>query len=370
MTAAPTEKLISADSHVNPPPDLWQRDVPASLKDRVPRVESTADGDVWVVDGQTSIIPGLSFMAGREHKDYRIRIAYKEMRPGSWDAKARLADMDQDGIWIDVLYGGGPTRYKDPALRKWCIARYNDWLFELERASGGRLIGVPLLPVDDPAETVAEAKRVLAMGARTVQVDAFPDNLGSPHYSDQVWEPLWSEVAAAGVPLAFHIQGPRLMQLQRLFDPTPGVREAFISLAPMGISELIAELIFCGVCQRHPNFKFIVVETGIGWLPYFLDRMDATFKKHRFWTQSVITEPPSTYWFRQGHATFIEDHPGVKLRHEAGLDNILWSSDYPHSDSTWPHSREVVEEHFGKVPADERAKVVYGNAARLYRIAA
>jgi predicted TIM-barrel fold metal-dependent hydrolase len=201
-------------------------------------------------------------------------------------------------------------------------------------------------------------------------VDAFPDNIGAPHYSDPVWEPLWAALEAAEIPLAFHIQGPRGMQLARLYEPTPGVREAFISLAPLGISELIAQLIFCGVCQRHPGFRFVVVETGIGWLPYFLERMDATFEKHRFWTRSIITERPSTYWYRQGHATFIEDHPGVKLRREAGLDNILWSSDYPHSDSTWPRSREVIAEHFAGVPAAERQKIVAGNAARLYRIAA
>ena len=366
---AEAERLISADSHVNPPPDLWQRDAPAKLRDRVPRVETTPEGDVWVVDGKSSVIPGLSFMAGREHKDFQIRVAYKEMRPGSWDPKARLADMDQDGIWIDVLYGGGPTRFDDPELRAWCTQRYNDWLFELERASGGRLLPVPLLPINGSiAEAIAELGRVAKQGARAVQVDAFPDNVGAPHYSDPAWEPFWSALEDTAIPLSFHIQGPRGMQLARLFDKTPGVREAFISLAPMGVSELIAELIFCGVCERHPGFSFVVVETGIGWIPYFLERMDGTFKKHRFWTHSIIKEPPSTYWFRQGHATFIEDHPGVKLRHEAGLENILWSSDYPHSDSTWPRSREVVAEHFADVPARERDLVLSGNAARLYRV--
>jgi predicted TIM-barrel fold metal-dependent hydrolase len=362
------ERLISADSHVNPPRDLWQRDAPAALRERVPRVETTADGDVWVTDGKTTSIPGLSFMAGRPHQDYQIRIQYKDMRPGSWDVKARLEDMDRDGIATDVLYGGGPTRFDDPQLRRWCIGRYNDWLFQLERQAPGRLIGVPLLPVNTVEEARAELGRVLALGARTVQVDAFADSVGAPHYSDPAWEPFWAEVAAAGVPLAFHIQGPRGMQLQRLYDPVPGVREAFISLAPFGIGELIAQLVFCGICQRHPTLQFVVVETGIGWLPYFLERMDGTFKKHRFWTKSVISEPPSFYWYRQGHATFIEDHAGVKLRYEAGLENVMWSSDYPHSDSTWPRSREVVEEHFGGVPDVERKKIVHENAARLYRL--
>ena len=156
------------------------------------------------------------------------------------------------------------------------------------------------------------------------------------------------------------------MQLARLFDPTPGVREAFISLAPLGVSELIAELIFCGVCQRHPRFNFIVVETGVGWIPYFLDRMDATFKKHRFWTKSVITEKPSEYWYRQGHATFIRDLVGVAERHRAGLHNIMWSTDYPHSDTTWPKSREALAAHFDGVPDAERALIAGGNAAKLY----
>ena len=362
--------LISADSHVNPPRDLWQREAPAKLKERVPRVESTPEGDVWVVDGRATAIPGLSFMAGREHQDYQIRIFYKDMRPGSWDVKARLADMDRDGIAVDVLYGGGPTRYEDPELRRWCIGRYNDWLFELERQAGGRLVGVPLLPVNTVEETLAELRRVLAKGARTVQVDAFADNVGAPHYSDPAWEPLWAAVAEAGIPLAFHIQGPRGQALQRLYDATPGVREAFISLAPLGIAELISQLIFCGACERHPNLHFVVVETGIGWIPFFLERMDGTFRKHRFWTKSIIKETPSAYWYRQGHATFIEDHPGVKLRHEAGVENVLWSSDYPHSDSTWPRSREVVAEHFADIPDRERDLIVSGNAARLYKLPA
>ena len=129
-------KLISADSHVNPPPDLWLRDAPARLEDRVPRVESTPEGDVWVVDQKASPVQGLTFMGGRDYKDYTPRVAYREMRPGSWDPQARLADMDQDGIWADVLYGGGPSRFDEPELRAFCTQRYNDWLFELERASG------------------------------------------------------------------------------------------------------------------------------------------------------------------------------------------------------------------------------------------
>src|SRR5256885_3562899 len=168
-------KLISADSHVNPPPDLWLRDAPARLKDRVPRVESPPEGDVWVVDQKASPVQGLTSMGGRDYKAYTPRVAYKEMRPGSWDPKARLADMDQDGIWADVLYGGGPSRFDEPELRAFCTQRYNDWLFELERASGGRLLGLPPLPLNrGGAGACAPPRRRAEQGGPGAAVGALP----------------------------------------------------------------------------------------------------------------------------------------------------------------------------------------------------
>jgi predicted TIM-barrel fold metal-dependent hydrolase len=160
--------------------------------------------------------------------------------------------------------------------------------------------------------------------------------------------------------------GPRGMAIARLYDPTPGEKETFISLANISMTELIASLVFTGILQRHPKMRFVIVESGIGWIPYFLERMDQTFTKHRFWTKSVITDKPSSYWYRHGYATFIEDHAGVAERHRAGLDNIMWSTDYPHSDTTWPRSREVLEAHFKGIPETERRKITCDTAARLY----
>ena len=135
---------------------------------------------------------------------------------------------------------------------------------------------------------------------------------------------------------------------------TSFVKETFIALANISMTELIASLTFTGILDRHPTLNYVLVECGIGWIPYFLERMDQTFNKHRFWTKSVITEKPSTYWYRQGFATFIQDLAGVAERHRAGLKNIMWSTDYPHSDSTWPKSREALTAHFADVPAAER----------------
>jgi len=170
--------------------------------------------------------------------------------------------------------------------------------------------------------------------------------------------------------MSFHIVAPRKVDLRATFlSPVPGVKENLIALTPIGICEVVSTLTFTGVLERHPTLRFVLVECGIGWIPYFLERMDQTFEKHRFWTQSIIKEKPSTYWYRQGYATFIRDLVGVRERHHAGVGNIMWSTDYPHSDSTWPRSREALAEHCRDVPADEQALIAGGNAARLYGLA-
>jgi predicted TIM-barrel fold metal-dependent hydrolase len=364
-------KIISADSHVNPPRDLWTSRAPAKLKDRAPRVETTPGGDVWLVDSEVKGVIGLDSMAGRKYEDYKAAgLSYKDMRPGSYDPKARLEDMEQDGVDAEVLYFGGPvTQYpQDPELRRFIVQSYNDWMAELSAAAPNRLIGLGHVPIVDLDEAHDELKRIAKLGLKGFHMNPFPDDLGCKPLTDPQYESLWGLIEETGLPVSFHIMGPRGMAISRLHDPTPGVKETFISLANISMTELMAGLIFTGILQRHPKMRFVIVESGVGWIPYFLERMDQTFRKHRFWTKSIITDKPSTYWYRQGYATFIEDHTGVAERHRAGIDNIMWSTDYPHSDTTWPRSREVLEEHFKDVPEDERRRIVCETAKRLYSL--
>src|SRR5437870_2380498 len=287
------ERIISADSHVNPPKELWTSRAPAKFRERAPRVESTPQGDFWIVDSQVSGGIGLDASAGHKPEEFRpAGMTYKDMRPGSYDPKARLADMDLDGVDAEVLYFGGPVTSlsPDPELRRYVIQTYNDWMVELSKAAPTRLVGLAHIPILDLAEGMAELRRVAKLGLRGFHVDPFPDERGGKALWDPAYEPFWSLV----------------------------------------------------------------------------EGMDQTFNKHRFWTKSVITEKPSTYWYHQGHATFIQDLAGVAARHRAGLRNIMWSTDYPHSDSTWPKSREALAAHFQDVPESERALIAGGNAAALY----
>jgi predicted TIM-barrel fold metal-dependent hydrolase len=364
------ERIISADSHVNPPKDLWTRSAPQNLKDRVPRVESTPQGDFWIVDSQISGGIGLDASAGRKPEEFRpAGLTYKDMRPGSYDPKARLEDMDLDGVDAEVLYFGGPVTSlsKDPDLRMFVVRAYNDWMVELSKASPTRLVGLAHIPLLDLDEAMAEVKRIAKLGLKGFHVDPFPDERGGKALWDPAYEPFWALVAETRMPMSFHIVGPRAQNVSAVFqNPTPGVKETFIAIAPLSIVEVVSTLTFTGILDRHPTLRYVLVECGIGWVPYFIERMDQTFAKHRFWTKSVIKEKPSFYWYRQGHATFIQDLAGVAERHRAGLENIMWSTDYPHSDSTWPKSREALAQHFEGVPTAERDLIAGGNAARLY----
>lgn len=365
-----SDRIVSADSHVNPPKDLWVRDCPAQFAGRAPRVESTDMGDFWIVDSQISGAIGLDSSAGRKPEEYKPHgLTYKDMRPGAYDPGERLKDMDLDGVDAEVLYFGGPvTQYAaDPALRTYVVQRYNDWMVELSQAAPARLVGLAHVPLVDVDEGCAELARIARLGLKGFHCDPFPDERGGKPLWDPAYEKFWSLVEETGLPLSFHIVGPRNANVAATFmNPTPGVKETFIAIAPISICEVVSTLTFTGILERHPKLRYVLVECGIGWIPYFLERMDQTFNKHRFWTKSVITEKPSFYWYRQGHATFIQDLAGVAERHRAGLHNIMWSTDYPHSDSTWPKSREALAEHFKDVPADERQLIAGGNCAALY----
>jgi len=357
---------------VNPRKDLWTRGAPQKLRDRVPRVEATPDGDFWIVDSQITGGVGLDASAGLKPEQFKpFGLTYKDMRPGSYDPTARLADMDADGVDAEVLYFGGPvTQYpKDAELRTFIARTYNDWMVELSAAAPSRLIGLGHVPLVDVAEAIAELGRIARLGLKGFHVDPFPDERGGKPLWDQGYEPFWSLVEDTGLPISFHINIPRSQNLAALVSPDPGVKESFIALMPIALDEVVTTLTFTGILARHPRLQFVLVEGGIGWIPYLLERMDQTFEKHRFWTKSTLTEKPSTYWHRQGNATFIRDLVGVRERHDAGVRNVMWSTDYPHSDSTWPRSREALAEHFGDVPAEERALITGGNAARLYGLA-
>ena len=303
-------------------------------------------------------------------------------RPGGIDPAERLKDMDLDGITTEVLYGD--TRYggvdgaqflglKDRGLRTSMVSAYNDALCDLRDFAPGRFVPACVVPIVDVEEGVEEVRRLAKHGVRAVRLTADPHNEGiATPYWDAHWDPLWSVAQETGIPLHFHLgAGYHELKYVREVDPTPGydgTGNIARVLPPIFMSEFVTSWILTTLLRRFPDLKLVLVEAGIGWIPYLLERLDSQARRHDWAKQGTIQEKPSTYWFKHFMATFEDDLVGVSCRHLIGVDNIMWASDYPHSDSTWPESRKVVDETFRECPPAEKQKMISGNAAKLYQL--
>ncbi len=367
--------VISADDHVQEPGDTWVKRVPAKLRDRAPRMERGPDGDAWVIDGKRGRTIGMEAQGGKKFEDYRSSgETYETIRKGAWDPNERLKDMDLDGVDAQVLYpnsGSMGFMMDDLELQLACLRAYNDFLSEFASTDPTRLVGIGLVPTDDPQSGVEEIKRIAKLpGLRGAMLPTYPR--GEPLNSD-LYDPMWAAAQDLGIPVHIHLRtGDRrtagLFQANQ--EHLHGDVPALLNVASLANYEALSKIIFGGVLERFPRLKFVSVEGNIGWIGYFLEKSDRTYKRHRYWTRLDLPKPPSEYFHRQVYATFIEDKVGMMIRHVIGVDNLMWSSDYPHTDTTFPNSRKYIEETFEGVPAEDRHKIVAGNAAKLYRLAA
>ena len=359
---------ISADSHVNVHANVYVERVPAKFKDRAPRVESTPDGDFWVFEGTRKPAIGLGHMAGRKFEEYKgfgQGAKFQEVVAGGWDHKTRLDHMKADGIDAQVLYSGhfgGDA--KDPELRYALIRAYHDWMHEeFTGLAPDRWTGAAVLPMWDRDLAIEEINRLAKMGGYGHGIVPAYSPLEDKPYHDAYWDPLWSTFEEVNWPASIHVGGSTKTTLEG--NPLP-----FIASTTIGCAEPFAIFIFGGVLERHPKFRMISAETGFGWWPYFLDRMDTVYKRHRHWTASDLPRKPSDYFFGQIWATFQEDRAGMQLLSIIGMDHVMWADDYPHTDSTYPDSQRFIDEHFQLVPEADRAKakqlITCENAGKFY----
>ncbi len=368
-------RLISTDDHIIEPPDVWKDRLEARFQDRAPRIVDDGESEQWIFEGTTIKNVGLSVMAGRPYEKYSPKaVRFAEMRPGCFDPRERLADMDRDGVEAEVLFPTVPgmagqtfAQADDKELALRCLQAYNDWLADTWCAADPkRLIGQMIVPLWDVGLAVRELERGVGLGHKALSFSACPETMGFPGIGDPAWDPLWDAVEAAGIPVSLHIASGSFRGALPL-DPGAGApADVFITVAPTTNFTVIANLLFSGVLARHPKLRFLSVEGGICWLAYLLQRADEVFEKHRHWTKPPITERPSFYFHRQIFANFLDDAVGVATRHQIGIDNVMFEVDYPHSDTTFPRSREVVARTFAGVPEDETRKIVRENAIRFF----
>ena len=366
-------QLVSADDHIDLrylPRDLWETRVPAAVRDKVPRVEATEKGLAWVCGDHVWGPWGTA-------RAFDVPLKSALERGGVFEAgvlrpttpELRLADMDRDGIYATVMYGSvAPLLVKDPAVRQVCYAAYNDWLVEFCGSEPRRLIGVGLLPADDPALAIQELQRVAKLGLRHAVLLAAA---AEPPLYHPDWEPFWAAAAETGVPIGMHL----FVSAPTAYPGVSPFATAAIQGVQIGLQLLgpLVGLIFSGMLERHPGVRLVLAESGIGWIPFALERMDHEFGKYlearEGWEARggiPLTMQPSEYFRRQVWATFQDDPAGVGLLSMIGEDRVMWASDYPHPDSTWPNSQRVIAAQMAGLPEGTRRKLTRENARALY----
>jgi predicted TIM-barrel fold metal-dependent hydrolase len=365
-------QLVSADGHINELPDLWTKDVPEHLADLVPRVVSSeTSGDMWILAPKLPPRKMGSSAAAKTDKSsgYKPTATYKEMRPGSFDPVARVEDMKLDGVQAEVLYPGqgrALDMFANEEVRLYCARRYNDWMAEFQAAAPQHLVGLAILPqLDDGDNALNELHRIAELGLRgaflALGIDGMP--LSNPDF-----EPFWAAAAELQIPISFHIGNSRQHWVLNQGDLGPGVREAMMSVLPMGVGDPLATLIFSGILDRYANLRIVLAECGIGWVPYFMQRMDAVAHKHGHNISGGMDRLPSEVFRAQCFVTFQEDVVGLRLHDLIGEGSMMWASDYPHSETTWPDSQATVEREFKGINDETRARILSKNCVELYRL--
>lgn len=366
--------LVSVDDHVVEPPDVFVDRVPAKYADLAPKLITMPDGtEAWEYLGNLSMSVGLNAVVGRPPADYGLEpAAFSDMRPGCYDVHQRVRDMDANGVLGSLNFPSWPgfagrqfqmTPDKEMALA--LLVAYNDWHVEdWCGAYPGRFIPCGLVPVWDPELMAAEVRRLADKGCHSVTFSENPARLDLPSLHSDHWDPFWAACEATQTVVNMHIGSSS--QLVVTAEDAP--MDVLIALQPINLVQAAADLIFSPVFRKFPTFKIAMSEGGIGWIPYFLERIDYTYEHHKAWTgQDFGDQLPSQVFKERVVTCFIDDAAGVKNRHDIGIDMITWECDYPHSDCTWPTSPERLMKSLDGVPDDEIDKMTHLNAMRHYQ---
>jgi predicted TIM-barrel fold metal-dependent hydrolase len=375
--------IISADSHMLEPADLWVSRVDNRFKEQAPRVVAT-EGRLGVCLTAPGLRPfpvsGLSAAgrSGEELKKY-FGSGYDAIRPSGWDPVERIKDQDIDGVEAEVLYTslGMPLfGLQDRELQRDCFRVYNDWLAEFCSHNPKRLVGIALIALDDIDAAVKEMHRCRKMGLRGAMIWGFAPE-GRP-YSSRIYDPFWAAAADLDMPISLHVitaagkspVGRATKDIAESEKDQPGISTVgYYLFMTADVQQSLFTIVMSGVLERYPKLKLVSAENDTGWLPHFMYRLDHAYDKYGVMSGLHQFElKPSEYLRRQLWATFQDDPVGPATYQFFGADKYMWASDFPHTDSTWPRSREVIKADFAGVPEEVTRKIVCDNAARLYGI--
>ncbi len=369
--------IVSADSHIIEPPDLWEKWLAPDFRKRAPQlVKDEEGGDAWDFhDGGRPMTIGLvTKTRGKSFEELRWGGSkYDTINQGCFEATARVQEMLEDGVQLEVIYPPQRTMRhfmldEDQEFHLAGVQAYNDWLAKGFVAKAPQhLIGQGQIPNLGAEAAIAEMKRCRAMGLRGVVISSWPS--GKPFLDDDC-DPFWAAAEEMGIPVSVHIslvhKGQQREQIGSIARKGEAALAGFSAAGLTTMPLIVGETIFWGLFDKFPRLRMVGVECGAGWVPYFLEQMDDRYWRNRTWAKSTLKHQPSEYFRRNWMTTFIIDHYGVANRHAVGVANMMWSTDYPHHGADWPYSRKVIDEQFHGVPAEERRRIVAQNCIELY----
>ncbi len=376
--AAPRYRIVSVDDHLIEPPDLFEGRLPAALADRAPKVVELPNGrQVWNYEGATYPNIGLNAVIGRPKHEWSMEAAnFDEMRRGCWDIDARIEDMDLAGIVASVCFpsliagfsGAVFARSKDPELGAACVRAWNDWHHEVWAGSHpGRIIPTQITWLGDPAAAADLVRDNAERGFRALSFTEFPAKLGLPSLHTGHWDPLLAACAETETVVCLHTGSASWAPVP--CDDPPF--ELLPTLFPVNAFLACADWLWSGVCTRFPDLKIALSEGGLGWVNMLADRVDyvldhsAAGSDGGHWLDEL---KPSEVLARNFWFCTIDDPStlgGVLERFGPG--HVMLEVDYPHADSSWPHTQELVHERLGHLPGDVVAKLTHENAEELFR---
>ena len=385
--------IVDLDAHVVEPAHVWSSRLPTKFRDVGPRIEMRPAGKITLTEGVYTEAPGTegpNDVAWWHYEDQLASIKrpiaaagysldeitmtgvnYDLMRPGCWQPAARMDDMDINGVEAQLVFPNYPRfcgqiflRGKDRELALLCVQAYNDWMVdEWCGSSGGRLIPLCLVPLWDPALAAAEVRRNAARGVRAVAFSEIPAYLGLASIHSGQWDPFFQACEETKTVVCMHIGSGTKVPITSVDAP-----DAVGATIIFGNSVAsLTDFLYSGVLHRFPGLKLMYAEAQIGWVPYLLERIDDVWETHRGWSNSKANCPelPSTYYRRQVTSCFFKDPVGIALLDRVGVDNVVFETDYPHQDSTWPHTKRAAAEQFGHLSQQVINKIARNNAIDL-----
>lgn len=379
-------KIIDVDTHWSEPRDLWTARAPASLKNKVPRVVERDQGKFWVIGEEETVISRSSPISvvlkdgKKKYGGHFHSSDYQDVHPASWDLKERLKFMDAFGIHTQVMYpnvgGIGFTYFRsdDRELKTTITQIYNDAVAEIQSITNDRVLPMAVIPFWDINDAVSETERAVENGFHGICLGAEVHTAGMPDLGQPYWNPLWEVCEAHDLPINFHIGGSDLaaIAMEHAVWPKYGA-EARLALGSSTMytenARVIGNLIYSGMLERYPNLKFVSVESGIGWIPFYLESLDYQLHENAPPEGKALTMKPSEYFRRNFYASFwFETAMVASAIDYLGEDHVMFETDFPHPTCLYPEPLSFLKQSVEGLSPERQQKVLQDNAAKLYKV--